>query len=81
MARVSVLNSLDAVGTVVPIRAIKTLMTNTKNALVTAVTDSVVHAVAARAHLDMNTVRHLSALYGRGKTVLRMVAMGILGEA
>lgn len=81
VARVGIINSLDTVGTVVPIRAIKTLVTNTKNALVTAVTDSVMHAIAAGAHLDMDTVRHLSTLYGRGKPVLRMMAMGILGEA
>jgi hypothetical protein len=81
VARMADLDILDAVGTVVPIRAIETLVANAKDVLVTAVTNSVVHVVTSRAHLDFNMVRHLGALYGRGETVLGVVAMGVLGKA
>jgi hypothetical protein len=81
VARMADLDILDAVGTVVPIRAIETLVANAKDVLVTAVTNSVVHVVTSRAHLDFNMVRHLDALYGRGETVLGVVAMGVLGKA
>jgi hypothetical protein len=81
VARVTGPDSLDAVGTVVPIRAIKTLVANAKDVLVAAITNSVMHVVASRAHLDFDVARHLGPLHSRGETVLGVVTMRVLSKA
>ena len=49
--------------------------------LVAVVADGVVCLVAAGVHLGLDMLRKFSSLNGGLKTVLRMVAMSILGEA
>jgi hypothetical protein len=81
VAVVSDLGRQHASGAEVPVRAVQALVADTRNVLVTAITDSVVEVVAARLHLGSDVVRHLGVLDSRDKTVLGMVTMSVLGEA
>lgn len=49
--------------------------------LIAAIAYGMVHLVAARRHLDLDVLRHLSALDRRDEAMLGVVAMGVLVEA
>jgi hypothetical protein len=81
VARVDDLHRLDASRTVVPVRTVEALVTDTCDVLVAAIANGVVHMVTAWAHLGCNMMGHFGSLDSGGKSVLGVMAVLVLSEA
>jgi hypothetical protein len=81
VARVDDLHRLDASRTVIPVRTVEALVTDTCDVLVAAIANGVVYMVTAWAHLGCNMMGHLGSLDSGGKSVLGVMAVLVLSEA
>lgn len=72
---------LSTIRTVVPIRAVQTLVADTTNVVVAPVADSIVADIAAGVQASHDRSVKDSAPNCRGKAVLRVMAMLVLSEA
>lgn len=81
MAGMNKLGRLVAGRAIVPVRALKALVPNTADVLLTAIADSVVELVAARSKTALHLRLGTSPGYHRGKGVLGVMSVAILGKA
>jgi hypothetical protein len=80
VTRVDNPDGLHASRTIIPVRAVEALVTNTCNVVVTAITYGVMRVVTAWVHLGCDIGGHLGALDSGCKTVLGVMPVSILGE-
>lgn len=69
---------LMACRAIIPVRAIKALVADTSNVLITAITDGLMNLVTTRSKFRRDGLRHASASDGGSESVARVVAVNSL---